>query len=303
MEEGNRIELGFNLCVVPPHTICRYVLQFWDICQRPGSDRGQSEVGQWSNRARTEVRHKSDRYKRFGERVCWRAEVIEHSGQREYTEDMQNNAMWCNNQIDLYWRRYRAYINTGGSGNRGPDQNTGSENNGGSDVLSPFCSSPLILFWLLQYFLFLISYFLFLISYFLFLISYFLFLISYFLFLISYFLTHCSPSHSLILYTTLAPCFPNLLYLSSVSSSIQHNLIIAFLCVPYTLCPTLSVFSELLSLQLLASDLCLTSVRFPSDSSLWQPTRNYRAYLHNIQVGATHKLKPSPIPLPSSVIC
>ena len=44
-EEGNRIGLGFNLCVALTCTICRYVLQFWDGHRRPELDRGWTEVG------------------------------------------------------------------------------------------------------------------------------------------------------------------------------------------------------------------------------------------------------------------
>src|SRR4051812_7301369 len=40
---------------------------------------------------------------------------------------------------------------------------------------------------------------------------------------------------------------------------------------------------------------CLQCVRPLSDSSLRRLFRNYRTYPHIIQVGTTHKLKPSPI--------
>jgi len=42
LEEGNRIGLGFNLCIVPTRMICRYVLQFQDSHWRLESDRGRT---------------------------------------------------------------------------------------------------------------------------------------------------------------------------------------------------------------------------------------------------------------------
>ena len=43
-EEGNRIELGFNLCVMPLQHYEGYVLQFQEDCWRPKLVRGQTEV-------------------------------------------------------------------------------------------------------------------------------------------------------------------------------------------------------------------------------------------------------------------
>jgi len=43
-EEGNRIELGFNLCVMPLQHYEGYVLQFQEDCWRPELVRGQTEV-------------------------------------------------------------------------------------------------------------------------------------------------------------------------------------------------------------------------------------------------------------------
>ena len=57
------------------------------------------------------------------------------------------------------------------------------------------------------------------------------------------------------------------------------------------------------SLQSPSSDLYPTSVQLPSDSSLLWPLQNYRTYLHIIQVGATHKLKPSPTYYPLPITC
>ena len=111
-------------------------------------------------------------------------------------------------------------------------------------------------------------------------------------------LSHHSPSCSLILYSTPAPSFLNLLYLTSVSSSKQNNLITLL---PYIylhiLCMSSAYLgsSELLS-NYLFSGLCLTSI--------WlRPSRNYRTYLPIGWVGTTHKLKPSPICYPLLIIC
>ena len=100
------------------------------------------------------------------------------------------------------------------------------------------------------------------------------------------------------------PCFPNLLYLNSVSSLIQHNLIIVFYCVFFCthlhLSKPLSPWTSLWPYLRPLSNLCPTSVWLPSNSGLWQPFWNCRTYLHMVQVGTTHKLNPSPIVLPPS---
>ena len=71
MEEGNRIGLGFNLCVVPPCTIHRYILCFQNSCWRleldkvrQRSDRDWTEVGQTLDRSWTEAGQKLDKDKR-----------------------------------------------------------------------------------------------------------------------------------------------------------------------------------------------------------------------------------------------
>ena len=92
------------------------------------------------------------------------------------------------------------------------------------------------------------------------------------------------------------PCCLNLLHLNPEYPSIQINLIILFnssLCIYSSYCPYLQ----------LLSNLCLTSVWHLSDSGLWPLIRNYRTYLHIIQVGTTHKLKPSPTCYPLPIIC
>jgi len=87
----------------------------------------------------------------------------------------------------------------------------------------------------------------------------------------------------------------HLLYLNHVSSSIQGNLIICVTCISFSPC-VLFVLLHVSSPT--TSDLCLTSVRLPSDSGLWPPSQNYRTYLLIVRVGATHKLKPSPTSYP-----
>ena len=50
LKEGNRIGLGFNLCVVPPQHYAGYVIQFQDGHQRLESDKSQTRVRQGSDR-------------------------------------------------------------------------------------------------------------------------------------------------------------------------------------------------------------------------------------------------------------
>jgi len=56
-EEGNRIGLGFNLCVALARTICRYVRQFWNSCWRPESTvvRQWSDRGSWRSRVSKQI--------------------------------------------------------------------------------------------------------------------------------------------------------------------------------------------------------------------------------------------------------
>jgi len=54
-EEGNRIGLGFNLCVAPPRHYAEYDLQFQDSCQRLELERGQTRGRQRSDKGQTEV--------------------------------------------------------------------------------------------------------------------------------------------------------------------------------------------------------------------------------------------------------